>query len=134
MLSNKSHALILALSICLSAGSVFLVLVRLNALEGIKAVPIPTGEATGAGQGDVNVTVNSQAVLTAIGAFINFGGGFANGSMCSLNSTSSGIVKGNCTTFRDANDSIVIRNDGNVNLSVNISFSKTATSWIGGTN
>ena len=130
-ISNKSLAFILVASILISAGGTLTAMLKLDQLRSLNVV---TGQATSSGQGDVNVTVNSQTVLTAIGTFINFGGGFANGSICSLNSTSAGIARGNCTSFRDANDSIVVRNDGNVNLSVNLSFSKTAATWIGGTN
>src|SRR3989344_4649888 len=130
-ISNKSLALILVASILISAGGTLTAMLKLDQLRSVGVV---TGQVTGAGQGDVNVSVESQVVVTAIGATINFGGGFANGSTCRLNSTSGGLATGNCTTFRDANDSIVVRNDGNNNITVNVSFSDNNASWIGGTN
>ena len=129
-LSNKSLALILVVSVIISAGGTLTALIRLDKLL---ILPVVTGQASTGAYGQANVTVTSQIALTAIYSFINFGGGFANGSTCRLNSTGAGSL-GNCTTFRDANESIVVRNDGNSNLSINVSFDKTNASWIGGTN
>ena len=129
-ISNKSLALILVASILISAGGTFTALIKLDQLRGARII---TGFATTGTTGLTNVTVTSQIALSAIYNFINFGGGFANGSTCRLNSTGAGSL-GNCTTFRDANESIVVRNDGNSNLSINVSFDKTNASWIGGTN
>ena len=131
MLSNKSLALILVVSILISAGGTFTALLKLDQLRGSQVI---TGRATTGAQGQANVTVSAQIALTAIGSFIQFGGGFANGSTCRLNSTPSGLSLGNCTTFRDANESLVVRNDGNSNLTINLSFDKTNLTWIGGTN
>ncbi len=130
-ISNKSLALFLIASILISAGGTFTALIKLDQLRGAR---ILTGFATSAPAGQANVTVTSQIALTAIASFMNFGGGFANGSTCRLNSTNTGLPIGNCTTFRDSNESIVVRNDGNSNLSINVSFDKTNATWIGGSN
>lgn len=129
-LSNKSLAFILIASILISTGGTLTALLKLNNLQNTQV----TGRATTSTSGTTNVTVNSQLVLTFVVSTINFGGGFANGSMCTLNSTPGSPNLGNCTGFRDANNSLVLENDGNSNVTLNISFDKTAASWIGGTN
>lgn len=129
-ISNKSLALILVASIVISAGSTFMAIVKLDQLGGIHVV---TGRASSSGTGIANLTVTSLAQLIMRGNFINFEGGYADGSACVLNSTYGVLPSSSCTGFRDANETLVVENTGNINLTINISFDYTAAGWIGGT-
>ena len=91
-ISNKSLALILIASILISVGGTFTALIKLDQLRGTQII---TGFASTGATGQANVTVSSQIALTAIANFMNFGGGFANGSTCRLNSTNTGLPIGN---------------------------------------
>ena len=131
-ISNKSLALALVASILISVGGTFIAISKLDNLRS--GLQVVTGLSSGTDTGATNVTINSQIIMTFVVNAINFGGGYANGSICSLNSTPGSPNLGNCSNFRDANNSLVLQNDGNVNVTLNFSFDKTAASWIGGTN
>jgi len=130
-MSNKSLALILITSIVISIGGTFTALLQLDALQG--GLQVVTGRAETSNTAATNVTVNSQLTLTFTIDAINFGGGFANGSTCRLNSSPVSPNVGNCSGFRDANNSLILQNDGNTNVTLNFSFDKTPATWIGGT-
>ena len=134
-ISNKTLAMIMVAAIVVSLGGLFVSLDRLNKLQlgGIDGITgFYIANAT------VNVSIQSSATITVVDSLINFGacttppgGTIIN---VSSNTTSAGeggnctIAGGGGTTFPDW---IELRNDGNNNLNISVTFNATAAEFLG---
>jgi hypothetical protein len=83
--------------------------------------------------GEVNLTVETLAQINFTRDSVNFLSGRVNSdrSNASLNTSGAGSVSGGNWT---ADNGLVIENIGNVNVTLNLSGTKTAAAFIGGTN
>lgn len=81
--------------------------------------------------GVVNVTIETSAAINFTTEFIDFGSGQVDAGQSSATvDTISVSTNGNWTSPAD---NFVIENIGNVNVSLNLSFGKTANQFLGGT-
>ena len=81
----------------------------------------------------VNVTVTTSAAINFTTDFINFGTGTVNATKVGATVNTEGSVL-NGTGFTVVSAPLVLQNIGNVNVSLNLSSSKSAATFIGGTN
>lgn len=127
--SNKFLVFLLLVAIVISLGGTFISLSRLNSL----VMPTITGAVSGTGK--TNYTISSTASIAVRGT-INFGSGFTNGTAALLQGNAS-TRKANSTGTWDWSGRglqyILVVNDGNKNVSINISSNSTAALFIGGT-
>ena len=87
-----------------------------------------TGFATA--NGSVNVTINNLTSLNFTTSEINWGSGAVDvDSVWATLDTTGNVVNG---TWSTVSSGLVIRNSGNVNLTLNLSTGKNADSFIGG--
>lgn len=87
---------------------------------------------TGFAVGTVNVSVQSSASINFTSSSISFGSGQITGgeSYALLYSNNGSVVNGNWT---GTSDGFLIENLGNVNVTLNISSAKSASTFLGGT-
>ncbi len=137
-ISNKTLAVLLIVAIALSLGGT---LVSLNRLSSVVRGPSITGFATSTGTGTTNVTILSTGSIRFAVNNLDFGVGAVNttggNQVCSLASgTASGSKdpSSKCINFsaEATLKSLQIENDGNLNLSVNLTSNKNAAGFIGG--
>ncbi len=93
-----------------------------------------SGYATTTSTADVNLTVETFAVINFTTNVINWGSGRVNSgaTTAQLNSYATSNVTGGNWTLQTAGG-LRLQNIGNVNLTLNLSSSKTAATFIGGT-
>ena len=137
-ISNKTLAFLLVVAIAISLGGTFVSMNRLNTLMNLPGV---TGFATANSTGTANVTITASASIRFAVNNLDFGIGAVNSSagntVCSLASGSVAGFKdgtGQCINFSAVGvlKSLQIENDGNVNLTVNLTSTKNATQFVGG--
>lgn len=119
--SNKNLRVLLITVLFISIVST---IITLNML---KLEPV-TGAATGAA--DVDLTISNYIAVTVEGS-IDFGAGRvddANGSAELDASPAGSVING---TWADINQSIRIKNEGNIMINVSVKASQDASSWIG---
>jgi hypothetical protein len=111
---------------CIAAIVTFLILIiTLNKFG------IITGQATDTGE--ANLTIQEQASISFLVSQVNWGSGaLIEGETDGLLNSEGG--QENVTDFTNITEGLVIQNDGNVNVSLNISSSDNASTFIGGTN
>ena len=124
--SNKTLVYLLMIAIVVSLIGTFVSLSKLGSL-GV------TGFAAHAsnGTGDVNLTVTTSCTITMSGSNINFGSGTVSGDKCELN-TSAGTSSG-CSGFTAVSHGLNFTNDGNENITLNITSNVTAETFLKGT-
>lgn len=88
-----------------------------------------TGQATDTGE--ANLTIQAQASISFTTSQINFGTGFVNEDASYGNLTTEGDLT-NTTSFTNVTQGLVLSNDGNVNVTVNLTSQKIASAFIGG--
>jgi hypothetical protein len=132
-ISNKTLAMLLVVAIVVSLAGTFMSLNKLATLR----FPVITGMASDTGTADVEIEETSSIVFTV--SAIDFGTGHTNGSQastCSLWSDSGGggyTAADICVNFTGSGyNSLQLQNDGNMNLSVNLSVSNDGSTLIGG--
>jgi len=144
-ISNKTLAILLVFAMTISLGGTFISLNRLR-ISGTQAPGI-TGFGTGTGTANLSITQDST--ISVISNIIDFGTGIINVSAGCTNATIASSHNAtnrtadydicwvsNATTpdmvlFRD--EDIVIRNDGNVNVTLTMdSIKNDAATFIGG--
>lgn len=121
---------LLVLSIILIVTSIFSI--SLFYLSAKSFFTIISGHASSTGE--VNLTVESDATVTFTTSQINWGSGRVNPgqSYATLNTLeSNNVTNGNWTL--QTYGGLRIQNNGNVNLTLNLSGTKTAATMIGGT-
>jgi hypothetical protein len=143
-ISNKTLALLIIVVLAISLGTTLMSLnlnTRLGTLLAARGGQGITGFSTASGTGIANVTINTLASIRFSINNIQFGIGSVNttagNQVCSLTTNHTLGTKdpgGMCINFTAvANlDSLEIENDGSVNLTVNVSFNKNASTFIGG--
>ena len=125
-ISNKTLAALLAVAIVISLGGTLVVL---------KTGPSISGHAT-TGTAQVNITATVE--LDVLNNSIDFGSGavWGNSTSATINSgdeAAGSVANGTWTAITDGQDSeFIIRNIGNVDLSITINASKNSTEFIGG--
>lgn len=129
-LSNKALALILVAAIVVSLGGTLVSLDKLSSLGGI------TGYATTTDTGTAQLTINGSVVITFVNNSIDWGTGYTNTTgagiqYCEMDSE--GTMGANCTDFTTVSDGFWIRNDGNVNVTLELLSNTTAAQFLGGT-
>ena len=126
--TNKTLVYLLMIAIVVSLVGTLVSLSKLGEL-GI------TGMATNTSSGEVNLSITGACSVSMTGGNnISFGSGAVSGSPCILN-TSAGTKSGGCGTGINAvTHGINFTNDGNQNISLNISSNVTAANFIGGSN
>jgi len=97
----------------------------------IVAVNKMTGKATDTAT--ANFTINSAASISFITDVINWGSGSVD-EIPTFGILDTEGTTTNTTGFTTVNQGLTLQNDGNVNVTVNITFSKNAAGFIGGTN
>ena len=102
-------------------------LLSLNKLGELDITGLTLGNDTGV----VNLTISSSCSVSMTGTDIDFGSGTVNGSRCALN-TSSGTKSTGCKDFAAIHHGLNFTNDGNENISLNITSNVTADSFLGG--
>lgn len=101
-------------------------LITINEIGEIKKL---TGYATDTGT--ANLTITSEASISFNNSVVNWGSGRVNDSASfAYIDTEGNIVDGNWTAV---NNGLSIQNDGNVNVTLNISSSNDAAGFLGGT-
>ena len=85
-------------------------------------------------QGEVNLSVESSLVINFTTASIDYGSGRVNSdaSAASLTTFSTNNVTGGNWTLTTAGG-LRLQNEGNTNVSINLTFSKNASEFLGGT-
>jgi len=82
--------------------------------------------------GEVNLTVETAAIINFTDDTIGFGSGLVTSGESSafLDTTTGTVVQGNWTA---ESSGLILTNIGNVNVSLNLSIDQNASDWIGGT-
>ena len=129
-ISNKTLAILLIGAIIISLGGT---LISLNRLARIK-VPLITGFYGADDEAIVQLDITGVVQVNFTTDDINWGSGYVNTSedFCVLNSYDIAIGA-NCTGFTPQTAGLVLENIGNKNATLNISMSKNADDFIGGT-
>lgn len=118
--SNKSLATLLILTMVISLA---------GTLVMINKAPFIVGAAN-TGTADVNLTVGSNVAITVSGN-IDFGSGYANlGDTCTMESNGSYSAECQDGWALFSAQYITIKNDGNVNVSLDATADAAATSWL----
>jgi|FLOH01.1.fsa_nt_gi hypothetical protein len=138
--TNKTLALLLVAAIVVSLGGTIVSLNKMGEIEISKGI---TGKATGTG--DVDINISDRTSITVNQNAINFGNGWVDNACnnCTMdtNGTSGTVSDTNCCKGEwgassgaavDWRDGFWIENDGNTNLSVNLTSDASATTLIGG--
>ena len=138
-ISNKTLAVLLIVAIALSLGGT---LVSLNRISSIARGPAITGYVSSMfNTGTTNVTIQTTASLRFAVNLLDFGKGAVNttagNTLCSIASSTAGGTKAantQCINFTAVGSiySLQLENDGDMNLTVNMSADKNATNFIGG--
>lgn len=88
-----------------------------------------TGHATS--EGVVNLSINPSSSVNFISSDINWGSGrVVDGDARAILDSEGNVING---TWGSSNDGFVVRNSGNLNLRLNLTMSKNANNFIGGT-
>lgn len=134
-ISNKTLAFLVFVAILVSLFGTFL---SLNKLKYIgPAQPITGMGTTPAGNATLTVVTLSELNFTdksvAWGAgYVNTSGGY---TVCKLNTTDAYPPASGCANFTQETTGLIIENDGNTNLTIQLSSNVSAgTDFIGGTN
>jgi hypothetical protein len=128
--SNKTLAVLLVVA---TSVSLFGTIATIGRLEGHS--PFATGRAS-TDTGLANFSINSTISIVFTVNVVDFGSGNVNGSgahNCTLN-TSTALNAADCIGFNSNVPPLRIQNQGNGNVSLNISFNQSAAQFIGGTN
>lgn len=144
-ISNKTLAILLIAAMVVSLGGTILSLNRLSVFR----TPAQQITGYGAGTGTANLSITQDTTIEVFVNIIDFGSGIVNVSFGCTNATlASSHNDTNWTaewdtcwadasgpvTFNSGDNDIVLRNDGNINLTVTMdSTSDTAATFIGGT-
>ena len=134
-LSNKAIALILVAAIVASFGGTLL---SLNTLAGLAAVRGVTGLATDTESGTTTIVITGNVSIAFNVSTVNFGVGYVNsttGAVDNCTLTTKGVKDPalNCVNFTAVSAPMEIKNDGNTNVSLQLSSDKNATNFLGGT-
>ncbi|HIJ13746.1 TPA: hypothetical protein HA371_03310 [Candidatus Woesearchaeota archaeon] len=123
-ISNKTLALILAVSIVVSLGGVLISLNKINEL---------TGFATNV-NGTTTLTLNETVSLKWALGSIDWVSGYVNATAADQNCTmnTSNYKSSGCVGFTANSDGLVLENDGNRNLTVTLQSNDTQAQFIGG--
>lgn len=126
-ISNKTLAILLIGAIVISLGGT---LISLNRLAGIR-IPMITGLAIDTAAVGLDISGLAQVNWTTSTIQWSTGSVVAGKATCTLNSYSDPIDTVNCSGFAAQNAGLVLENTGNKNVSLNISFGKNASTFIG---
>ena len=123
MVSNKTLAMFIILTVIVSLGGTLLSLNKLQALSQLKYV-VPSKQVTGMVSGQVNLSITTNASCS-IDSNVSFGssGQVLGPTTISTNLTNAGTSYNDCTS-NAACRGMMINNTGNVN--VNVTFNSTA--------
>ncbi|MEM4152568.1 MAG: hypothetical protein QXK80_00385 [Candidatus Pacearchaeota archaeon] len=121
--SNGFLALLIVIAIVIAIVGAWTSIDRVNRLATI------TGYQT-SGKGYVNVTISNQTIINVTATDCNFGSGYVTPPAAYAILASNG-TKINWTGGGTSN-SLIIRNDGNVNVKVDVSSGKNNTEFFGG--
>ena len=134
-ISNRTLAILLVVAIAISLGGT---IVSLNRLANVQA-PVITGFA-GSDVGTATVNISSQASIKFNVSSVNFGNGWVNTSQgedsCRMSAEGDDEASSSssaCTDEWDDDDwvALQIENDGNVNITVNVSTDGPASEFVG---
>ncbi|MDO8508513.1 MAG: hypothetical protein Q7S27_02395 [Nanoarchaeota archaeon] len=130
-MKSKNNNLILILTI-IAIIAVFFAVITFFFFGGLGSRI--SGYATTTSTGEVNLTVETLAVINFTTNVINYGSGRVNSgsSHAALTTFATGNVTGGNWTLQTAGG-LRLQNLGNVNVSLNLSSSKAAATFIGGT-
>jgi len=124
----------LVLAMVVSLGSTIMILGKFSVFF------TPTGLVTSNTTGTTQLGISSLTSIAMVTSSINFGTGYTNastGSNCTMNTLSGGVESsaGSCIDFNtlSANSGFILRNDGNNDVSLNVSVDTDAATMIGGT-
>ncbi len=128
-ISNKTLAILLIGAIIISLGGT---LISLNRLAGIK-VPLITGFYGSDEEAIVQLDIEGTVQVNFTTDTIDWGSGYVNSTVdyCVLNSYDAAIGD-NCTSFDPQTAGLILENIGSFNVTLNISMSKDAAAFIGG--
>ncbi|MFH0978271.1 MAG: hypothetical protein V1837_03120 [Candidatus Woesearchaeota archaeon] len=127
-ISNKTLTILLISAIVVSIGGS---LISLNKLSGIK--PGAAGFASANKTvGNISLTISDVNWINFSQARCNWGTGYATRT-CKLNTSGYINTSGCSTTFQACTEALELRNIGNNNCSLNITF-KNSSAFVGGTN
>jgi hypothetical protein len=133
-ISNKTLGVFLLGAMIVSLGGFFIAFNHLDTVTG-RAVT---------DTGTTNFTINSTISVAFIQNNVDFGSGIVNATdahNCTLNTTGPGMLNGgvnptggpDCIGFNASLQPLRIQNQGTVNVTLNITFSQIASTFIGGT-
>ena len=129
--SNKTVVMLLIATVVVSLGGAYISLNAVNnKLSGIGVGPI-TGFAT-VPNGTATLTVSLVSSIQFSSPTVAFGTGSINTTLgnCTLSTTNANNGAG-CVDFSEVGNGFTIENDGNTNLSVTLSASANAATFIG---
>lgn len=124
-ISNKTLAILLAVSIVISLGGLLVFMTKGGEdITGAAISPVALARINITARASINWTVNT----------VDWGTGYVNGSAqyCVLNTEGENNPL-NCTNFTTVTQALLLENDGNRIVSVNISSNVTPAEFIGGT-
>jgi hypothetical protein len=138
-LSNKALALVLIIATTISLVGIVMTVSRLDDVGSVYV----SGRAT-TDTGTTNFTINSTISVAFIQNNVDFGTGIVNGSgshNCTLNTTGPAMLNGgvnptggpDCIGFNASVQPLRIQNQGTSNVTLNITFSQIASTFVGGT-
>ncbi|MEM4215261.1 MAG: hypothetical protein QW484_02780 [Candidatus Pacearchaeota archaeon] len=121
--SNGFLALLIVIAIVIAIVGAWTSIDRVNRLATI------TGYQT-SGKGYVNVTISNQTIINVTATDCNFGSGYVTPPAAYAILASNGTALN--WTGGGTSNSLIIRNDGNVNVKVDVSSGKNNTEFFGG--
>ena len=118
----RSSKMILSLAVVITVVSLLLLGVTMDKY-GITGKATDTGEA--------NLTIQASASISFTTSQINWGTGYVNEAPLngSLDTEGNNV---DVTSFSTVSEGLVLRNDGNVNVTINLTSSQIASAFIGG--
>jgi len=139
-LTNKALALILVVATSISLVGTFM---TLDHLSNMQPLHIYSGRAT-TDVGTSNFSINSTISVVFITNSVEFGSGIVNGTgshNCTLNTSGPGMLNGaanpiggpDCIGFNATLAPLRVQNQGTQNVTLNISFNATQTTFVSGT-
>jgi hypothetical protein len=133
-ISNKTLGVFLLAAMIVSLGGFITAFNHLDTLTGRAATDT----------GTTNFTINSTLSVAFTNANVDFGSGIVNATgdhNCTLNTTGPGMLAGgvnptggpDCIGFNASLQPLRIQNQGTINVTLNLTFSQVASTFIGGT-
>jgi len=114
--------IIAIIAVCFAAFNLAITINKIGDFKSLTGYVLDTGTA--------NLTIEAAAVINFTNEVINWGAGHVNETLTSATLTTEGVMNG--TDWNNITSGLVLENIGNVNVTLNLTSSNNAASFIGG--